>query len=288
MTPFGYGLRVPHYAELLRNGAGVPYVEALTENFLERGGRPAAVLERVRRDARVLLHGVGLSIGGVDPLRSDYLRKLRALREAVLPEVVSDHLCFGSFGGRHGHDLWPLPFTEEALAHVVRRVVEVQDQLGSRIALENVSSYVTYASSEMTEWEFLSEVSERADCFLLLDVNNVHVSATNHGFDARAFVRGLPQRRVAQFHVAGHSVREGYLFDDHGSDVPDVVWRLYREAVERFGAVPCIVERDENVPDLAVLVQESERAGAIAASALSAAASALEATACAIAFGAAS
>jgi uncharacterized protein (UPF0276 family) len=257
----GFGLRVPHYPALLEGGAGgVDLVEAVTENFLGRGGRPRAVLARVRRDVPVVLHGVSLSIGAVGPLDLAYLAALRALCDGVEPAVVSDHLCFGRWGPHHGHDLWPLPYTEEALAHVVARVGAVQDRLGRRLALENVSSYVRYADSQLTEWDFLAEVARRADCAILLDINNVYVSARNHGFDPERYLAAIPVERVAQFHLAGHRDEGSYLLDDHGAQVAPPVWALHRLAVARFGAIPTIIEWDENVPSLEVLRAEVDAA----------------------------
>lgn len=265
----GFGLRVPHYPFFLEVGvSGVDFVEAVTENFLGRGGRPRAVLERVRRDVPVALHGVSLSIGSVSSLNGDYLRALRALCDWIEPAVVSDHLCFGTWGAHYGHDLWPLPYTEEALAHVARRVAEVQDRLGRRLALENVSSYVTFAGSQLSEWEFLSELAHQADCEVLLDINNVYVSARNHGFDPEAYIHAVPIDRVAQFHLAGHSDQGTHLLDDHGAAVPPPVWALHRLAVERFGAIPTIVEWDENVPPIDVLVAEVDKARAAEARAI--------------------
>ena len=259
----GFGLRVPHYPSFLDDGVrGVDFVEAVTENFLGRGGRPRAVLERVRRDVPVVLHGVSLSIGGVSPLNREYLRTLRALCDWIEPAVVSDHLCFGTWGGHYGHDLWPLPYTDEALAHVVARVAEVQHRLGRRLALENVSSYVAFADSQLSEWEFLSEVARRADCDVLLDINNVYVSARNHGFDPETYIEAIPIDRVAQFHLAGHSDQGTHLLDDHGSVVPPAVWALHRLAVARFGAIPTIVEWDENVPSIEALTAEVDKARA--------------------------
>jgi uncharacterized protein len=246
----GIGLRVRHYREFLERGYDLPWAEAVTENFLGRGGRPRAVLERVRRDAPLILHGVSLSIGGTDPLRRDYLGALRALAGEIEAAWVSDHLCFGGFGGHYAHDLWPLPYTEEALANVSARVSQVQDALGRRILLENVSSYVAYRSSTLSEWEFLAAVAERADCLILLDLNNVYVSAKNHGFSCDEYLGGLPPGRVAQFHLAGHRDCGEFLLDDHGSAVPDCVWDLYRRALARFGPVPAIVEWDDAVPVL--------------------------------------
>lgn len=265
----GFGLRTKHYPHLLANGAPVPCVEAITENFLDRGGRPAAVLERVRRDSEVVLHGVSLSIGGTDALPLSYLDAVRELAGRVEATVVSDHLCFGTFGGHRGHDLWPMPYTEEALGHLVERIGRVQDRLGRRIALENPSSYVEWTASTIPEWELLAALAERADCQLLLDVNNVVVSAHNHGFDPLRYVYALPVDRVVQLHLAGHSQRHGYLFDDHGSAVPPSVWELYQAVVARFGDVRCIVEWDENVPSLEELTAEVQKSEAIAAEILS-------------------
>lgn len=256
----GFGLRVQHYAEMLDRGVTVDVCEALTENFMGRGGRPLALLERLRQDVPITFHGVSLSIGAVDPVSEQYLRDLDQLCRRFDPLLVSDHLCFGNVDGWRAYDLWPMPYTEEALKHVVTRVVRVQDRLGRRLCLENVSSYVEYRESSMTEWEFLSEVCQRADCWILLDVNNVFVSAHNHGFSPDAYLDALPPSRVAQFHLAGHSDVGTHLLDDHGSAVPKVVWQLYARARRRFGARPTVVEWDENVPSLRRLEQECEQA----------------------------
>jgi uncharacterized protein len=256
----GVGLRVPHYDELLAGALACDFAEAISENFMGRGGRPRALLERVRRDMPVALHGVSLSIGGCDPLDAGYLTALGALAREIDAATVSDHLCFGTAGGHYAHDLWPLPYTEEALEHVVGRVRRVQEALGRRILLENVSSYVEYRESSLSEPAFLAEIAERADCLILLDVNNVHVSAMNHQFDPLDYLRALPARRVAQFHLAGHRYTGRFTLDDHGAPVSGAVWELYRAAVRRFGALPAIVEWDENVPSLTRLVAEAEAA----------------------------
>jgi uncharacterized protein (UPF0276 family) len=214
----------------------------------------------VRRDADVALHGVSLSLGGVDPLDERYLGGLRALRREIDACWVSDHLCFGTFGGHYAHDLWPLPRTEEALHHVARRIREVQDRLGERILLENVSSYLEFADDELSEGEFLAAVVEEADALLLLDVNNVVVNAKNHGLDPSDFLAALPGPRIRQLHLAGHTDHGTHAIDDHGSAPPDVVMSLYREVVRRFGAVPTIVEWDDHVPSLEELERESARA----------------------------
>ncbi len=205
-------------------------------------------------------HGVSLSLGSVDPLRDDYLDELSALCHRFQPEFVSDHVCFGSVGGHRAYDLWPLPFTEEALRHMTDRVGRAQDRLGRRLCLENVSSYVEFCESSLQEWEFLRELSRRADCWLLLDVNNVYVSAKNHGFSAQKYVEELPPERVVQVHVAGHSDRGSHLLDDHGCAVQAEVWDLYRFACRRFGALPTIVEWDEDLPSLERLEAECDTA----------------------------
>lgn len=221
------------------------------------------MLRRVRRDADVVLHGVSLSIGGLDPLDGEYLAGVRELARSIEAAWVSDHLCFGSFGGKRAHDLWPLPFTEEALRHVVDRVQRVQDALAERLVLENVSSYVEYRASTMPEWEFVREVVERADALLLLDLNNVHVNAKNHGFSPFRYLDALPRERVRQLHLAGHTDHGTHAIDDHGSAVPESVWKLYRHALGRFGAVATIVEWDENIPALETLRAEVEKARAV-------------------------
>jgi uncharacterized protein (UPF0276 family) len=235
-------------------------VEIVSENFVGRGGRPRAVLERVRRDAEVALHGVSLSLGAVDALNLEYIDALRALRREVEACWVSDHLCFGGFGGHYAHDLWPLPRTEEALLHVSGRIAAVQERLGERILIENVSSYVEFTEDRLSEGEFLAEVAKRADCLILLDVNNLVVNAKNHGTSPLATLDALPGDRIRQLHLAGHSDHGTHAIDDHGSAVPDDVWRLYAETVRRFGALPTIVEWDDNLPELARLEQEARRA----------------------------
>ena len=264
----GVGLRPRHFGRWLSERPPVAWVEATSENYLGLGGRPYAVLEKVRRDLPVVLHGVSLSIGATEPLDERYLASLLRLVDRIEPALVTDHLCWGRHGGRYVHDLWPLPYTEEALAHVVGRLGPVQELLGRRIALENVSSYVAYRDSTMTEWEFLAAVAERADCGILLDVNNVHVSAHNHGFDPHAYLAGLPADRVVQIHLAGHEDLGAYLLDSHDAAVPEPVWALYREAVARFGQVPTLVEWDDRIPELEVLVGESRKAAAIEAAVL--------------------
>jgi uncharacterized protein (UPF0276 family) len=242
---------------------GVDWFEIVSENFFEPGGRPWAVLERVRAQVPVVAHGVSLGIGDTDPVDERYIRLLRALVERLEPAWVSDHLCWTALDGRRSHDLLPLPYTEEALAHVVARVIEVQERLGVRIALENPSSYVAFAESRIPEHEFLSEVARRADCAILLDVNNVVVSAHNHGFDPHRYVDGIAPERVVQIHLAGHTDRGSYLFDTHVGPVPPEVWDLYRHALRRIGPVPTLVEWDSDVPPLDEVAAQAALARAV-------------------------
>ena len=264
----GIGLRPPHYAEVVNDRPAVDWFELITENFMVAGGNPRRVLREVRAHYPVVLHGVSLSLGSVDPLDATYLDRLAALAAETEPAWISDHLCWSSYGGHTGHDLWPLPFTEESLEHVARRVRAVQDRLGRRILVENVSSYLEYAHSTISEWEFLGELARRADCGLLLDVNNVFVSAHNHGFDPEAFLGGVPVDRVKQIHLAGHSDHGTHLLDSHDHPVCDGVWALYRSAVERFGAVSTLIERDDDIPPLSEVIAESRQAAAIEAEVL--------------------
>jgi hypothetical protein len=261
----GVGLRTKHFPRVLEGTARIDWFEAISENFMIRGGRPLAVLERARALAPLVLHGVSLSLGSTDPLNESYLRELRALVDRFEPAWVSDHLCWGSIGGHYAHDLLPLPYTEEALAHVVERVGRVQDRLGRQILVENVSSYLTFAHSVMPEWEFLAEVAERADCGILLDVNNVYVSSVNHGFDAAAYVAAMPADRIGQIHLAGHSDKGTHLLDTHDGHVVPAVWDLYRLALRRFGPISTLVEWDDRIPDWEVLCAEAECARAVEA-----------------------
>jgi hypothetical protein len=220
------------------------------------------MLRRVRERFPVVLHGVSLSIGSVDPINRGYLDRLAALAQEVEPALISDHLCWSSLRGHYAHDLLPLPFTEEALGHVAGRIRQVQDRLGRRILIENVSSYVTFRHSPLTEWEFLSGLCERADCGLLLDVNNVFVSAHNHGFSAEDYLDAIPAERVFQIHLAGHSEQGELLIDTHDHPVRAEVWRLYERAVARLGPVSTLVEWDDRIPDWDTLEAEALRARA--------------------------
>jgi uncharacterized protein len=256
----GIGLRPRHYGQFLTEQPDIGWVEAISENFMGTGGRPLKVLEKARADRPVVLHGVSLGIGSVDPLDERYLKEWKELVDAIEPAMVSDHLCWGRHQGRYSHDLLPLPFTEEALQHVVERTQRVQDFLGRQILLENVSSYLTYPQSTMAEADFFAEVARRADCGLLVDINNIYVSAKNHGFDPRAYLDAMPVEHVAQFHLAGHLDRGDILIDTHEGHIIEPVWELYAYAVERLGRVATLIEWDTGVPELDTLLAESEKA----------------------------
>jgi uncharacterized protein (UPF0276 family) len=265
---FGLGLRVDHYEEILNSEPAVDWFEIISENYMVPGGKPRHYLERIRARYPLVMHGVSLSIGSTDPLDRDYLRQLKQLAAQVEPAWISDHLCWTGVAGTNLHDLLPLPYSEEAVEHVAARVRAVQDFLGRRILLENVSSYLSYADSQLSEWEFLAAVCERADCLILLDVNNIYVSSVNHEFDPRAYLDGVPAGRVQQFHLAGHEDHGDYIIDTHDHPVPDPVWALYAEALKRFGPVSTMIERDDHIPELPELVAELERARQISAATL--------------------
>jgi uncharacterized protein len=256
----GVGLRTKHFSHLWEGTARADWFEAISENFMIRGGRPLAALEKAREIAPLVLHGVSLSLGSTDPLNLPYLDDLQALIRRCDPAWVSDHLCWGSVGGHYAHDLLPLPYTEEALVHVVERVQAIQDRLGRQILIENVSSYLTFSSSTMSEWEFLAEIAAQADCGILLDVNNIYVSAANHGFAAEQYLAGVPADRIGQIHLAGHSDMGTYLFDTHDGPVITPVWELYRLAVRRYGRVSTLIEWDDKIPEFDILCAEAERA----------------------------
>lgn len=262
---FGLGLRVDHYEPILADHPEVDWFEALTENYLVPGGKPLDYLTRIRERYPLVLHGVSLSIGSTQPLDRTYLAQVKALAARLEPEWVSDHLCWTGIAGRNMHDLLPLPYTEEALANVVERVRTVQDILGRHILLENVSSYVSYRDSQVTEWQFLREIAERADCLILLDVNNIYVSSVNHEFDPLDYLNTIPVDRVQQIHLAGHENHGDYLVDTHDHPVPDPVWELYGAALRRFGSVSTMIERDANIPPLEELCSELDAARELAA-----------------------
>ena len=253
---FGLGLRTEHYNQVLESKPKVDWFEALSENYMIPGGKPLDYLTKIRAEYPVVMHGVSLSIGSTVALDVDYLRDLKKLADRIEPAWISDHLCWTGVHGQNIHDLLPLPYTEEAAKHVAERVKVVQDYLGRQILLENVSSYASYIDSSMTEWEFISQIAESADCLLLLDVNNIYVSSFNHNFDAKTFIDSVPKNRVQQIHLAGHQNNGDYIIDTHDAPVIDPVWDLYAYAIKRFGAVSTMIERDDNMPELQELVQE--------------------------------
>lgn len=260
---FGLGLRTEHFTAMLEQSPCVDWLEINSENFMVAGGKPRHFLEAIRQRYPIVMHGVSMSIGSTEPLDMNYLAALKRLAEVVQPAWVSDHLCWTGVGGVNSHDLLPLPYCEEAVAHVVGRVQWVQDYLGREILLENLSSYVQFSASEMTEWEFLTAVSQRSGCRLLLDVNNIVVSARNHGFDAVQFLRGLPADRIWQIHLAGHTDYGSYAIDTHDHAVPEQVWTLYEQALELLGPVSSMIERDDHIPPLEEMVAELDRARAV-------------------------
>lgn len=280
LTGFGLGLRTEHYADFSSADAApdaparprVDWLEVISENYMVPGGKPLQHLDRIRRDHPMVMHGVSMSIGSTDPLDLAYLRDLKALADRIEPAWMSDHLCWTGVDHHNLHDLLPMPYTEAALRHLVPRVQQVQDLLGRRLLLENVSSYVSFAGDEMTEWEFIGELVRRADCELLLDVNNVYVSSRNHGYDPKRFIDAMPPERVRQIHLAGHEDHGDYVIDTHDHAVCDAVWSLYGHTVQRLGAVPTMIERDDHIPPLAELLAELDLVRAVQARALRAAA----------------
>jgi uncharacterized protein len=260
MLGYGVGLRRQHYSHVLETRPRVDWFEVISENFMVEGGRALEVLEGVRANYPIVMHGVSMSIGSTDPLNLAYLRQLGDLARRFEPAWISDHLCWTGVGGRNLHDLLPLPYTDEALRHVVARIRNVQDTLGRPILIENVSSYMAFADSTMTEWEFISAIAAEADCGILLDINNIFVSAFNHRFDANDYIDAVPPERVVQYHLAGHSDHGTYLLDTHDHPVRDEVWALYERAARRFGGVSALVEWDDNIPEFAELAQSAEHA----------------------------
>ncbi|MBB1364314.1 DUF692 domain-containing protein [Shewanella sp. SR44-4] len=253
---FGLGLRTDHFEYILQHQPDIDWFEVLSENYLVAGGKPRYYLEAIAEQYPVVMHGVSMSIGSTDPLDMDYLKALKKLSNDIQPKWISDHICWTSIHGVNSHDLLPLPYTEETVNHVAQRVRQVQDVLGRRILLENVSSYLSYQDSTMDEWDFLSQVAEAADCLILLDINNIYVSARNHHFNPLDYLKKIDPRRVQQFHLAGHSDFGDYVIDTHDHDIPPSVWTLYQAALERFGAVSTMIERDANIPQFPALYQE--------------------------------
>ena len=265
---FGLGLRKQHYETVLAERPGIDWFEIISENYMVEGGKPLHYLSRIREHYPMVMHGVSLSIGSTTALNPDYLKQLKTLIDRVQPAWFSDHLCWTGVDEVNLHDLMPLPYTEEALQHVADRVSQVQDYMGRRMLLENVSSYISYSDSQMSEWEFLREVAERADCLILLDINNIYVSAFNHNFDPLTYLQAIPGERVYQFHLAGHTHEGNLIIDTHDHPVADPVFELYTAALQRFGQVSTMIERDDNIPPLPVLLDELEQVRGIAATVL--------------------
>ncbi|MCA1653741.1 MAG: DUF692 domain-containing protein [Sphingomicrobium sp.] len=265
---FGLGLRKPHYAAFLDGQVGVDFVEVISENFMVDGGQPRRILRQVREHYPVALHGVSMSVGSADGVDDAYLARLRTLVDEVEPLFVSDHLCWTRIEGFNSHDLLPLPYDEDTLNIVVANVCRAQDALGRAMLIENPSSYVAFGHSEMTEWEFLDALCQRSGCGLLLDVNNVYVSGRNHGFDALAYLDGVPASRVRQVHLAGHSQGEDLLIDTHDRPVCASVWELYAHVLPRLGPIATMIERDDDIPLLEELLDELDVARGIAGAAL--------------------
>jgi hypothetical protein len=265
---FGLGLRPQHYPAILDGKPDVDWFEILSENYMVDGGRPLAKLMAIRERYPMVMHGVSLSIGSTDPINLDYLARLKALAARVQPAIISDHLCWTGVAGLNMHDLLPLPLTQEVLAHVCARVDQVQSFLGREIALENASTYVTFAQDAIPEWEFLAEIVRRTGCRLLLDVNNVHVSAFNHDFRATDYIDAIPREAVAYIHLAGHEHNKTYIIDTHDHPVAADVWTLYGHAIRRLGPVATMIERDDKIPPLEELTRELAQARKVAAAAL--------------------
>ncbi len=261
---FGLGLRTDHYQDVLSKLPDVDWFEICSENFMVAGGKPRYYLDAIKSHYPIVMHGVSLSIGSTDPLNKDYLQQLKTLINHVQPEWVSDHLCWTSFAHTNSHDLLPLPYTDEAIEHIVTRVKQVQEYLGRQLLLENLSSYLSYKDSIYDEWTFLNTIAEQADCLILLDINNIYVSARNHGFEPIDYLNGINPDRVRQFHLAGHSDNGSYVIDTHDEDICYDVWALYAMALKRFGAISTMIERDANIPAFDELYNELQQAKQIA------------------------
>ena len=260
---FGLGLRTEHFNALLEKHPAIDWLEINSENFMVAGGKPRRYLEAFRSNYPIVMHGVSMNIGGSDPLDLAYLRALKQLASDVQPAWVSDHLCWTGIDGINSHDLLPLPYSDEAVTHVVSRVQQVQDFLGRPLILENLSSYVRFNDSTMPEWEFLRAIAQRSGCRLLLDINNVVVSARNHGFEAERFLDGLAADHIWQIHLAGHSDYGTHVIDTHDHAVPEAVWSLYQSAIARFGNISTMIERDDHIPPLSEMIEELNRARAV-------------------------
>ena len=270
IASFGLGLRTQHYPDFLREAQAIDWLEIITDNYLVDGGKPLVLLDQIRASYPMVMHGVAMSIGAVSGIDEAYLKRVKALADRIEPLWMSDHLCWiGGPGPEQLHDLYPLPYTDEAARHVIAQIKRIQDVLQRRFVIENVSSYIDYKHSASSEWQFLSHIANEADCLLLLDVNNVYVSSVNHRFDPLHYLSGLPANRIAQIHLAGHSDNGDHIIDTHDHPVAPAVWSLYREACRLFGSVPAMIERDDNIPALSELLAEVATARSIATEVLS-------------------
>lgn len=268
---FGLGLRTEHYQDFLSAPQRVDWLEIISENYMVPGGKPLHFLDRIRQDYPMVMHGVSLSLGSSDPIDANYLRQLQTLAQRVQPAWISDHLCWTGTNALNLHDLLPMPYTRQALRRICEQIDHVQNALGRRLVVENPSTYVKFHQDEMSEWDFVREMVTRADCELLLDVNNVYVSSVNHGFDAHAYIDAMPVDRIRQIHLAGHEDHGNYIIDTHDHAVVEKVWELYSYTLGKTGFVPTMIERDDHIPPLPDLLQELDRARDLARMALHAA-----------------
>jgi len=262
---FGLGLRSDHYQEIIdQQPKEIDWFEIISENYMIEGGKPLYFLDKIRRDYPMVMHGVSMSIGSTDPLNKDYLEQLKSLISRVEPLWFSDHLCWTGVDHKNMHDLLPLPYTEEAVNHIADRISQVQDYLGRQMLIENLSSYITYTTDAMSEWEFITAICEKADCNILLDVNNIYVSSYNHHFDPLEYLQGVPAERVWQHHLAGHENNGNLIIDTHDHPIIDPVWALYEKTAELLGPVSTMIERDGNIPPLADVIDELNHARQLA------------------------
>lgn len=264
----GLGIRPSHWEKILEGGHGLDWFEIISENFMDTEGKPLALLEKARKDYSIVSHGVSMSIGSADPLNQTYLKKLKTLFDRIQPAWFSDHLCWTGINQFNTHDLLPLPQTPAVVEHIVNRIDEVQNYMGRKMLIENVSSYVSFKESSMTEWDFISEIAKRSGCGILLDINNIYVNAHNHGFNAHDYLEAVPVNLVGQFHLAGHTDNGSFLVDTHSAKMLDATWDLYRLALQKFKNVPTMVEWDAEIPTFDVLLSEINRAKEIEKNAL--------------------
>jgi uncharacterized protein (UPF0276 family) len=262
---FGLGLRTDHYQDIIDQQPAIDWFEILTENYLVPGGKPLYYLDKICESYPIVMHGVSMSLGSIDPLDMDYMKQVKNLAKRVDARWISDHLCWTGIHQKNMHDLLPLPYTEEALNHVVSKIKQAQDFLGTQLLIENPSTYLTFSSSTLTEWDFMREMALAADCLILLDINNIYVSAFNHGFDPIDYLKAIPADRVQQMHLAGHTNNGDHIIDTHDHPIIDPVWKLYAQSLEYFEKVSTMIERDDHIPALSVLIQELEQAKHIAA-----------------------